>query len=427
MSIESSVTHGASKTAASGATGHGHGKAQGATGAAGGFAALLLSLGADELPQEMEMLSDGGDARAQAPESASALPEQPADVVEPVLAGVLAAVGLPHVFTPLPAADAGTRLGSESVPQAVATGMAAKGSIGVEALAVAGRAPTRQAEAAVLAVDDDRSLVPAGQLRAVDAAGRQDGAAGLQPLLQQAALAQRATAQHRSLAVDMAAQAAKERDGQDAAARLGWNLVEQRSEAGAQTSMVLAVGAGEAGLRPLERRAEKASHRGGNAEPAAWSGPAMPDSVRPDVPAAAPDAGLMTEMRVAEQVSVWVARGVQNAELELDGLGEGAVSVNIALQGQEARVEFRADQVQTRQVLEDSMPHLRELLAREGLVLAGVSVGASGSDGAAGRPAQQGPKVERRSVAVVPELPAVTAGTAGRTGGVSGRSVDLFV
>ncbi|MEQ1658445.1 MAG: flagellar hook-length control protein FliK, partial [Hylemonella sp.] len=154
---------------------------------------------------------------------------------------------------------------------------------------------------------------------------------------------------------------------------------------------------------------------------------AQPDGARMDVPAVAPDGGLTTEMRVAEQVSYWIGRGAQNAELEVVGLGEGPVKVSIELQGQEARVEFRADQAQTRQVLQDAMPHLRELLEREGLVLSGMSVGTSGSERGAGQSGQER-QGGRQGPAGVPELPAVAlAAAANRAAPLSGRSVDLFV
>ena len=42
-----------------------------------------------------------------------------------------------------------------------------------------------------------------------------------------------------------------------------------------------------------------------------------------DVPAVAPDAGATTEMRVAQQVTYWVGKGVQNAAMEVQGIARG--------------------------------------------------------------------------------------------------------
>jgi flagellar hook-length control protein FliK len=404
--------------------GHGHGKAPGANGAAGGFAALLLSLGSDELPPDARALAgdegllaqDQPEGAARLAEPALALPEPQALLPDGGINGVAlpVAVVVPALVDagglPAAAADALARL----MPQAADTPAAAQRAdvtrTGPAAMSPEGEPDVALAQEAVLAPEGAATTQAAGDV---------------QPLLRQAALAQR-LAQQRGQAAEVAAQGAKEQRGQDIAARLGWQVGEPTPVGG--LAPLLSGGAiGEAGLRPFERRGEKAGTRGALPEAGAWNAAAHAEGLRLEVPAAAPDAGLMTEMRVAEQVSYWVGRGVQNAELELEGLGEGAVQVSIALQGQEARVEFRADQVQTRQVLEDSMPHLRELLAREGLVLSGVSVGASGSDSAAGRPSQEGRRGERQTgIVAAPELPPAAAGAA-RAGGLTGRSVDLFV
>jgi len=188
----------------------------------------------------------------------------------------------------------------------------------------------------------------------------------------------------------------------------------------------LSLGVAEPGLRPSERRSEKAAQRQALGEVGAWAGTAQADGARLDVPVAAGAMGASPQMQLAEQVSYWIGRGVQNAELEMSGLGEGPVKVSIALQGQEAQVDFQTDQVHTRQLLEDSMPHLREMLQREGLVLSGMSVGGSGAQGTGGKPpqARQG---GRQAVVAVAELQAQAALAGSMPSRLSGRSVDLFV
>lgn len=420
MSIEHGVTSGAPKAAAQGVAGHGRGKTQHGAAPADGFAALLMNLGADELPLEQAFTDLGDDKPAALPGASELLP---ADGPAAALAAdaALAAAALPQATLP-----AALLAGQVAVPASAGAKAAALPAVAGE---VAGATPRAHGgvRAELAAAGGPAQDKAAGEAALTADAGQTAAqpTAELQPLLRQAALVQR-MAQQRTQAAEVAAQAVKEQRGEDVAARLGWQASERLEPAGGPLPAWLAAGSAEGGLRPYERRSEKAGHRSGVGEVGGWSAPAPSDAPRLDVPAAAPDAGLMTEMQVAEQVSVWVSRGVQNAELELDGLGEGTVNVNISLQGQEARVEFRADQVQTRQVLEDSMPHLRELLAREGLVLSGMSVGSSGADGAAGRQPQGGRPGSRQTMVAVPELPAAASAAAARTG-ASGRAVDLFV
>ncbi len=404
MSIENGVATGAPKAASQGAAAHGHRKTQGAGAAASDFASVLTDLGAGDVPLESGPADVRDDAVSAPPLAADAPQDQRIDAsqppaqaqVEPTSApdardrpadGAVLAVGdagpKPRVARPaIDSADVSAREAARDVPPAPAEKMAGQGA-GVQA-------------------DDD-----------------------VQPLLRQATLVQRLS-QQRTEATEAANRSAKESRGEDLAARLGWRLSENPASAGGQPQILLAAGSGEAGLRLFERRADKNGHRnGGVGEVGAWSGQPQMDGGRVDVPAVAPDGGLTTEMRVAEQVSYWVGRGAQNAELELEGLGEGPVKVSIALQGQEARVEFRADQAQTRQVLQDSMPHLRELLEREGLVLSGMSVGSSGAEGGNGQ-SSQGRQGGRQGQGGTPEVPAVALG--GQRGTpLSGRSVDLFV
>jgi flagellar hook-length control protein FliK len=101
------------------------------------------------------------------------------------------------------------------------------------------------------------------------------------------------------------------------------------------------------------------------------------------------EAGLLTpEAPVTEQMSYWVSRDVQNAQLRLDGFGTDGVEVNITMQGKEAQVDFRTDMPEAREALEGASAQLKDMLSREGLVLSGVSVGTS-AQGQAQTTAQQ--------------------------------------
>ncbi|WP_241464042.1 flagellar hook-length control protein FliK [Rhodoferax saidenbachensis] len=129
-------------------------------------------------------------------------------------------------------------------------------------------------------------------------------------------------------------------------------------------------------------------------------------------------------MGVAEQVTYWISQDVQKAEMMLDGVGETPVEVSIRMSGNEAHVAFRTDESQTRDVLQNATAELKEMLGREGLMLAGVSVGASGTGDSGGqdRKSRQGAK---QALVEVAQTPSVTSRGPGV--GSSGRAVDLFV
>lgn len=136
------------------------------------------------------------------------------------------------------------------------------------------------------------------------------------------------------------------------------------------------------------------------------------------------------EEQVAEQVAYWVNQKTQNAELTL--LRDGhPVEVSVVLSGNEAHVSFRSDQQQTRELLDQSMAQLSDLLRGEGLVLSGMSVGTSARD-AAGRggdrsdSGQSRPRDGVRQAQVVSAAPAGTASLV-RGGGATDHSVDVFV
>ena len=127
--------------------------------------------------------------------------------------------------------------------------------------------------------------------------------------------------------------------------------------------------------------------------------------------------------QLAEQVAYWVHQKTQNAELTLDQDGR-PVEVRVALTGDEAHVTFRSDQADARQWLDGSTAQLREMLQREGLQLAGVTVDTAGG-GAADR---QGRRDEGRPGARQAAVQAAApAGQAGGGRGVAERSVDIFV
>lgn len=145
------------------------------------------------------------------------------------------------------------------------------------------------------------------------------------------------------------------------------------------------------------------------------AGAQAPGAVEPPVP---------TDMYVAEKVAYWISNDVQNAEMKLDGIGAEPVEVSIRMQGNEAHIAFRTDEILARSALESASVHLKDLLQREGLVLSGVSVGTSGA-GDSGDQERRSRQGLRQSV-VVSQQPAGGDRIAG-AGRASRGALDLFV
>ena len=429
MSIENGVTTGAPKAAAQ-AAGHGAAKSRTPGAAPGGFASLLQNFGADEVPTDTALPGETTELKAEdtplttepAADAATAPATDPA-----LLALVPAPAASQAEQIIVPQGTATPALPVEAAQPELAPAVAAATGVGVDTAnqARSQNTPVTRARAETPAWTQG----PAAETKTAAAAPQtteaQTTAPEVQPLLRQAGLVQRLAQQRgQGQATDTTASTRPQR-GEDVAARLGWQISDASTQQQAGNMPLLAAWTGEATQRLGERRGEKAGARGD--EVGAYGGVAQIEGARMgvDVPTVAPDGGLTTEMRVAEQVSYYVGRGAQSAELEIDGIDERPIHVSISLQGQEARVEFRAEQAQTRQVLQDAVPHLRELLENEGLVLSGVSVGSSGADGGQGQSSREREGTRQGQVAV-PELAAVQGGAA-RGPLPNGRSVDLFV
>ncbi len=89
-----------------------------------------------------------------------------------------------------------------------------------------------------------------------------------------------------------------------------------------------------------------------------------------------------------EDMRFWLQGKQQRAEVVLEKDGQ-PVRVQVSVRGNEAHVTFRADQAQTRELLDASLTQLREMLEQQGVQLAGVSVQAD-AQGNGGQASQQG-------------------------------------
>lgn len=94
------------------------------------------------------------------------------------------------------------------------------------------------------------------------------------------------------------------------------------------------------------------------------TGSAAPAVILPPAPVA-----------VAEQVRHWLMGEVKHAQVIVQGMGSDPVRVDVNLQGQLAQVSFACDNPQTRGLLGASLHELSQMLAQDGLLLSGASVG----------------------------------------------------
>lgn len=122
--------------------------------------------------------------------------------------------------------------------------------------------------------------------------------------------------------------------------------------------------------------------------PSAGTEAAAPVAVPIAAPVTAPDFAQELGLRL----SVLARDGVQHAELHLNPAEMGPVSVQIVMDGTQARVDFGADMAATRQAIEAGLPELASALRDAGFTLAGGGVsqhasgrGDGGDAGASGR------------------------------------------
>lgn len=135
--------------------------------------------------------------------------------------------------------------------------------------------------------------------------------------------------------------------------------------------------AASAGVQP--KATERAESAKSAAQATEWlsagqgSGTRLTDSAVQEAQAAQ-DAVLDTLTEAPEEdMRFWLQGKQQRAEVVLEKDGQ-PVRVQVAVRGNEAHVTFRADQAQTRELLDASLAQLREMLEQQGVQLAGVSV-----------------------------------------------------
>jgi flagellar hook-length control protein FliK len=84
------------------------------------------------------------------------------------------------------------------------------------------------------------------------------------------------------------------------------------------------------------------------------------------------------------RVAVFARDGIEHARLNLNPAELGPISLQLALDGTQLRVDMAAEAAQTRQVLEQSLPGLASALRDAGLTLSGGGVFQQARDGNGG-------------------------------------------
>jgi flagellar hook-length control protein FliK len=104
--------------------------------------------------------------------------------------------------------------------------------------------------------------------------------------------------------------------------------------------------------------------------PPALREPGAPTAVTIAAPVNAPDFART----LGVQLSVLAKDGIQQAELHLNPAEMGPVSVQIVMEGTQARIDFGADVAATRHAIEAGLPALAGALRDAGFTLAGGGV-----------------------------------------------------
>ena len=118
----------------------------------------------------------------------------------------------------------------------------------------------------------------------------------------------------------------------------------------------------------LEVAAQSGVHAAGQAAGMAGSAPAI------DVTLPTPVQSPEFPEALGVQVSLLARDGVQHAELHLNPSEMGPISVRIALEGNQAQINFGADSATTRALIEAGLPELASALRDSGLTLSGGGV-----------------------------------------------------
>ncbi len=175
---------------------------------------------------------------------------------------------------------------------------------------------------------------------------------------------------------------------------------------------------------PVEDRSHAAAATAALAEPMRNAAPAAQAAVAAEtvpVPVDSPEFAAAFGL----QVGTLARDGIQRAELHLNPTDMGPVSIQITLDGTQARVDFGADVAATRHAIENGLPELASALRDAGFTLAGGGVSQhGGSNGGQGGDVGADPSAARRNAPeAVTRLDAAAQRAARR---IAAGGVDLY-
>lgn len=145
-----------------------------------------------------------------------------------------------------------------------------------------------------------------------------------------------------------------------------------------------------------------------------------PAVVHLPTPADAPE----FKQALGAQLSVLARDGIQQAELHLNPADMGPISVQIALEGDQAKVDFGADSAATRQLIENGLPELAAALREAGFTLSGGGVHSQAQQSPRGRDGAAGPQARGETPGAEPAQAAAAERSPGRT--VRAGGIDLY-
>lgn len=379
---------------------------------AGGFAMLLQTLATSAV----------GDAGAQDP--TAAMPD--AAALQPWMAQLQAQPLPPHGAGNVPAGDPLATLGRRGQHSLVAQTALLDGA--AEAALVDGTAQGAGPAAPMGRGGVGRASVPRDAMA---------GAADLAPAM---AVSRMAGGRHVQAGADPAMPPQAALQTAQGAAAPGMDRAAPQAVAQPLTGLEaqahvasLTPGAAEAAVGPS---AAGGGQRMGNAAQPDAAAMVVPEQPQQPGPAGASDAAQPGQLAqdgaahaqadlLTEQVTYWVHQKTQNAAVTVDQGGQ-PVEVKVALTGDQAHVSLGSDRPQEREQLDAGRDQLQDMLERQGLQLAGMTVGTGGrQDAGTGQeerdPGRAGGR--RASVRVEPVAPRALPPLAGR----GERSLDIFV
>ncbi|MGM0481705.1 MAG: flagellar hook-length control protein FliK [Pseudomonadota bacterium] len=87
--------------------------------------------------------------------------------------------------------------------------------------------------------------------------------------------------------------------------------------------------------------------------------------------------------KLQERINIMLSKNIQRADIRIDPPELGQLQVRVNMNSEQASVQFQVQSQQAREVIENAMPRLREMLEQQGVALADTDVREQQQDGSA--------------------------------------------